>query len=99
MRTHAVVRGVQRQGCHIYTPEHDTIEKPGGNLDEHFKEMVNPTPSGVMLQKRNEEVNTFLEVVHKVVQLWRAVGERLCAACKRCRGDAPHLRDKRPAQR
>ena len=98
MCTHAVLRGVQRQGCYIYTPEPDTIEKPGGNLDEHFKEMVNPTPSGVMLQKLNEEVNTFLEDVSKVVQLWRAVAERQRAACKRCRGDAPHLRDKRPAQ-
>ena len=65
MCTHAVVRGVQRQGCHIYTPEHDTIEKLGGNLDDHFKEMVNPSPSCAMLQKLNEEVNTFLEVVPK----------------------------------
>ena len=68
-------------------------------MDEHFKEMVNPSPSCAMLQKLNEEVNTFLEVVPKVVQLWRAVAERQRAASKRCRGDALHLRDKRPAQR
>ena len=28
----------------------DTIEKPGGNLDDHFKEMLNPSPSCAILQ-------------------------------------------------
>ena len=31
-------------------------------MDDHFKEMFNPAPGGVILQKPQEEVNTFLKM-------------------------------------
>ena len=61
------VKETKLYGHRIYTLELDTIEKLGGNLDEHFKEMVNPTPSGVTLQKLKEKVNAFFENSSKIV--------------------------------
>ena len=61
------VKETKLYGHRIYTIELDTIEKLGGNLDDHFKEMLNPTPSGVILQKLKEKVNTIFENCSKVV--------------------------------
>ena len=77
------VKETKLYGHRIYTLELDTIEKLGGNLDDHFKEMLNPTPSGVILQKLKEKVNTFFENSSKIVDengeplvVWHGTPER-----------------------
>lgn len=54
-------------GYKIYTPELDTIEKLGGNLDDHFEEMLNPTPSRDIVARAQELSKTYFEDCSQVV--------------------------------
>ena len=56
-----------RYGHKIYTPELDTIKKLGGNLDDHFEEMLNPTPSRDIVARVQELSKTYFEDCSKVV--------------------------------
>ena len=60
--SYMTVKETKLYGHRIYTLELDTIEKLGGNLDDHFNEMFNPAPSGAILQEPKEKVNTFLKI-------------------------------------
>lgn len=64
---HGTREETKLHGHRIYTLELDTIEKLGGNLDDHFNEVFNPTPSGVILKKLKEKINTFFENSSKIV--------------------------------
>lgn len=64
-------------GHKIYTPELDTIKKLGGNLDDHFEEMLNPTPSRDIVARVQELSKTILKIVPK---WWAKTGSRrLCS--------------------
>lgn len=58
---------LKEHGHKLYTLELDSIEKLGGNLDEHFEEMLNPTPSKDILTRVNELSKTYFDNVSKVV--------------------------------
>ena len=61
------VKELKQHGHKIYTLELDTIERLGGNLDEHFEEMLNPAPSKDILARLNELNKTYFEDSSKVV--------------------------------
>lgn len=61
------VKELKEHGHKIYTLELDTIERLGGNLDEHFEEMLNPAPSKEILARVNELRKTYFENVSKIV--------------------------------
>ena len=46
--------------------ELDTIEKLGGNLDEHSEEMLNPTPSKDVITRVERLSKTYFDSVSKV---------------------------------
>lgn len=61
------VKELKQHGHKIYTLELDTIERLGGNLDEHFEEMLNPAPSKDIVARLKALSKTFFEDVSKVV--------------------------------
>ncbi len=61
------VKELKQHGHKIYTLELDTIERLGGNLDEHFKEMLNPAPSKSIVARLEDLSKTIFENVSKIV--------------------------------
>lgn len=61
------VKELKQHGHKIYTLELDTIERLGGNLDEHFEEMLNPAPSEDIVARLKALSKTYFEDVSKVV--------------------------------
>lgn len=61
------VKKLKQHGHKIYTLELDTIERLGGNLDEHFEEMLNPAPSKEIVARVKALSKTYFENVSKVV--------------------------------
>lgn len=61
------VKELKQHGHKIYTLELDTIERLGGNLDEHFEEMLNPAPSKDIVARLKKLSKTYFEESSKVV--------------------------------